>query len=57
MQNIMLPMDFFVVVNSDIIKRNTIVETKNIEFFEHIFSLKINGTSEQSRDIASDTNV
>jgi len=50
-------MDFFVVVNSDIIKRNTIVETKNIEFFEHIFSLKINGTSEQSRDIASDTNV
>jgi len=30
----------FLILNSDIIERNTIVETKNVEFFEHIFPLK-----------------
>jgi len=29
----------FLVLNSDIIERSTIVETKNVEFFEHIFPL------------------
>ena len=45
----------FLVFNSDIIERNTIVETKNAEFFEHIFPLKSSGTSEQPIDSASDT--
>jgi len=36
----------FLVLNSEIIKRNTIVETKNVEFFEHIFPLKVSSTSE-----------
>jgi len=36
----------FLVLNSDIIERDTIVETKNIEFFEHIFPLKVTSTSE-----------
>jgi len=45
----------FLVLNSEIIKRNTIVETKNVEFFEHIFPLKVTSTSEQHIDIASDT--
>jgi len=31
----------FLVLNSEIIKRNTIVETKNVKFFEHIFPLKV----------------
>jgi len=44
----------FLILNSDIIERNTIVETKNVEFFEHIFPLKSSGTSEQSIDSASD---
>jgi len=44
----------FLVLNSDIIERNTIIEFKNIEFFEHAFPLKINGTSEPSIDTASD---
>lgn len=37
----------FLVLNSNIIERNTIVETINVEFFEHIFPLKSSGTSEQ----------
>jgi len=45
----------FLVLNSDIIERNTIVETKNVEFFEHIFPLKVSSTSKQPIDIASDT--
>ena len=45
----------FLVLNSDIIERNTIVETKNVQFFEHIFPLKVTSTSEQPIDIASDT--
>jgi len=36
----------FLILNSDITKRNNIVEMKNLEFFEHIFPLKINDTSE-----------
>jgi len=44
----------FLVLNSDIIERNTIVDTKNVEFFEHIFPLKSSGTSEQPIDSASD---
>jgi len=42
------------VLNSDIIECNTIVETKNIEFFEHIFPLKSSGIFEQLVDTASD---
>jgi len=45
----------FLVLNSEIIERNTIVETKNVEFIEHIFPLKVTGTSEQPIYIASDT--
>jgi len=30
----------FLVLNSDIIECNTIIETKNVEFFEHVFSPK-----------------
>ena len=44
----------FLVLNSDIIERNTIVETKNVEFFEHIFPLKVTSTSEQPIKIAND---
>jgi len=44
----------FLVLNSDIIERNTIVETKNVELFEHIFPLKSGGTSEQPIYNASD---
>jgi len=33
---------------------NIIVETKNVEFFEHIFPLKSSGTFEQPIDSASD---
>jgi len=40
----------FLVHNSDIIERNTIVETKNVEFFEHIFPLKSSGTFKQPID-------
>jgi len=40
----------FLVVKSDVIEHNTIVETKNVEFFEHIFPLKVSGTLEQSID-------
>jgi len=45
----------FIVLNSEIIERNTIIETKNVKFFEHIFPLKVTSTSEQPIDIASDT--
>jgi len=45
----------FFVLNSEIIERNTIVEIKNVEFFEHIFPLKVNGTFEQLINIANDT--
>jgi len=44
----------FLVFNSDIIERNTIVETKDAKFFEHIFPLKSSGTSEQPIDNTSD---
>jgi len=45
----------FLVLNSEIIDRNTIVETKIVEFFEHIFPLKATGTSEQHIHTVSDT--
>jgi len=44
----------FLVLNSDIIERNTIVKMKNVEFFEHIFPLKSSGTSEQRINSTSD---
>ena len=44
----------FLVLNSDIIECNTIIETKNAELFEHIFPLKSSGTSEQPIDSVSD---
>ena len=37
----------FLVLKSDVIEHNTIVETKNVEVFEHIFSLKVSDTVEQ----------
>jgi len=37
-----------------IIECNTITETKNAEFFEHIYPLKSSGTSEQPIDSVSD---
>ena len=45
----------FLVLNSDIIECKIIVETKNVEFFEHIFPLKSSGTFEQPIDSVSDT--
>jgi len=44
----------FLVLKSDVIEHNTIVETKNVEFFEHIFPLKVSETPEQSIDNNSD---
>ena len=44
----------FLVLKSDVIEHNTIVETKNIEFSEHIFPLKVSETHEQSIDNNSD---
>ena len=44
----------FLVLHSDIIERNIIIETKNVEFFEHIFSLKSSCTSEQPINNTSD---
>ena len=44
----------FLILKSDVIEHNTIVETKNVEFFEHIFPLKVSETSEQSIDNNSD---
>jgi len=38
----------FLVLKSDVIEHNTIVETKNVEFFKHIFPLKVSETLEQS---------
>jgi len=45
----------FLVLNSDIIEHNAIVETKSVEFFELIFPLKVSSTSEQPIDIVIDT--
>jgi len=44
----------FLVLKSDVIEHNTIVETKNVKFFEYIFSLKVSETLEQSIDNNSD---
>jgi len=44
----------FLILKSDVIEHNTIVETKNVEFFEHIFPLKVSETPEQSIDNNSD---
>jgi len=40
----------FLVLKSDVIEHNIIVETKNVEFFEHIFPLKVSDTVEQPID-------
>ena len=40
----------FLVLKSDVLDCNTIVETKNAEFFEHVFPLKIGNTSETPID-------
>ena len=45
----------FLALDSNIIERNTIVKTKNVEFFENVFLLKVSSTSEQPIDIVSDT--
>jgi len=44
----------FLVLKSDLSQHNTIVETKNVEFFEQVFSLKGSDTFEQLIDIAGD---
>jgi len=44
----------FLVLKSDVIEHNTIVETKNVEFFEHIFPLKVSETPEQCIDNNND---
>ena len=44
----------FLVLKSDVIEHNTIVERKNVEFFEHIFPLKVSEKPEQSIDKNSD---
>jgi len=44
----------FLVLKNDVIEHNTIVETKNVEFFEHIFPLKIRDTFEQPIDNNND---
>jgi len=44
----------FLVFKSDVIEHNTIVETKNVEFFECIFPLKFNKISEQPINNNSD---
>jgi len=44
----------FLILSSDIIERNTIVEKKNVEFFEHIFPIKSSGTFELPIDSVSD---
>jgi len=44
----------FLILNKNIIERNTIVETKNFVFFKHIFPLKSSGTFEKPIDSASD---
>jgi len=37
----------FLVLKTSVIEHNTIVETKNVEFFEHIFPLKVSETLER----------
>jgi len=44
----------FLVLKSDVIEHNTIVETKNAEFFEYMFFLKVSETPKQSIDNNSD---
>jgi len=44
----------FLVLNSVMIEHNTIVKTKNVEFFEHIFPLKSSSTFEQPIDNTND---
>jgi len=44
----------FLVLNSYIVGRNTIIETKYVEFFEHVMPLKSSGTFEQPIDTAND---
>jgi len=44
----------FLVLKIDVIEHNTIVEAKNVEFFEHIFPLKVSDTSKQPIDTYSD---
>ena len=44
----------FLVLKSDVNEHNTIVETKNVDFFEHIFRLKVNDIVEQPIDNNSD---
>jgi len=44
----------FLVLKSDVIEHNTIVETKNVEFFEHKFPLKVSEIPEQSIDKNND---
>jgi len=45
----------FLILKSDVIEHNTSVETKNVEFFEHIFPLKVSDTIEQPINTYSDT--
>ena len=44
----------FLILKSDVIDHNSILETKNVELFEHIFLLKVNETPEQPIDSNSD---
>jgi len=44
----------FLVLKSDVIEHNTIVETKNVEFFEHRFPLKVSDRVKQPIDNNSD---
>jgi len=44
----------FLVLKSDVIEHNTIVEIKNIEVFKHIFLLKVSDIVEQPIDNNSD---
>ena len=44
----------FLVLKSDVIEHNTIVETKNVKFFEHIFPLKVSDTAEYPIDNNND---
>ncbi|WVZ07142.1 hypothetical protein V8G54_020488 [Vigna mungo] len=40
----------FLVVKSNILERNSIIETKNAEFFEHVFPLKVSEMSHPADD-------
>ena len=44
----------FLVLKSDVIEHNIIVETKSVEFFEHIYPLKVSDISEQPIDNNND---